>query len=126
MGCKTKYISSENKKLCIGSMSNRIFVQKRIIQYKGSGSEYSFTTVWTVWADVETRSGIDKFSGIVVDNAITHVFKIRKVSALTSEYWINWNDNRYKIESIETINENQFMLLYCIETGSDELNGSKA
>jgi SPP1 family predicted phage head-tail adaptor len=107
-------------------MSNRIEIQKRLVEYKNTQSVYSFETVWTVWADIETRSGIDKFSGIVVDGAITHIFKIRTISGLTSEYWVKFNNNRFKIESIETANEGQFMLLYCTETGSDTKDGSKS
>jgi len=126
MGCKKKYISSKDTKLCIGSMGYRIEIQKRNVQYKGTKSEYSFTTSWTVWADIETRSGVDKFSGIVVEDSITHIFKIRSISGLTSEYWVNWNDQRFEIQSIETLNEGSYMLLYSKNTGAYTLDGASA
>jgi head-tail adaptor len=107
-------------------MSNRIIIQKRLVEYRGTESVYSYEDEYTVWADIQTRSGIDKFSGIVVDGAVTHVFMIRTISGLTSERWINWNSTRFKIESIETANEGSFMLLYCTETGDDTKDGSKS
>lgn len=121
-----KNISSKSPKICIGKLSKRITLQTRQQNFASTGMIYTFVDVVSVWANVITRSGINKFSGINIDDNITHIWQIRRRSDITAEYWINYNDNRYKIESIEPMNEGNYLLLFCKLTGEDNLDGSES
>ena len=125
MACK-KNISSKSAKACIGGMSHRILIQKRNLEYRSSESRYTFTTTWTRWADIATTSGLRKFNGININEVPSHTFIIRTIDALTSEYWINYKSNYYRILSSETVSEGSFQKIYCRLTGEDDLDGSES
>lgn len=121
-----KDITSEKIKLCIGSMKHRIALQKRKQKFLSGGMTYTFETEWTVWAGLATKSGLIKFSGINIDQVPTHIWKIRKIEALTSEYWVNHEGQNYKILSVEAVNDGNFQLLYCRLAGDDTKGGAKS
>lgn len=121
---KQKIISSKKSKACIGRLSHRITINKREVTYQSSQSVYSFTPVWTVWADIITKSGLKQFNGINIEDISSHIFIVRKISDLTSEYWINYNDSNYRILSVETVNAGVHNKVHCRLTGEDDLDGS--
>jgi len=123
---KKKDITSKKAKLCIGSMSFRILLQKRLKVNKANRTEFSFETVHTVWAGKQTKDGLEKFSGININKIPDTIWKIRTISTLTSELWVNENDILYDIIKVERINGGDFQLIYCRETGSSSLNGNKS
>lgn len=116
--------TSSHPKVCIGRMCKRIQIQTRDVVYLSSRSEYSFTTVYTVWANVKTTDGLVRFSDININDNTTHIFYIRKIEGLTTEYWVNYNDNRYRILRTELMNDDKWHALYCKQTGDDDLDGS--
>lgn len=107
----------------LGSMSKRILIQKRKDVYTSSGNSLTYETVWTRWAELEAVSGLKQFNGINIDDTPTHICKIRSISTLTSEYWINYSSTLYRIVRVETYKE--FQVLYLKLTGSSSLNGAK-
>lgn len=107
----------------LGSMGKRILIQKRKDVYTSSGNSFTYETVWTRWAELEAVSGLKQFNGINIDDTPTHTCKIRAISTLTSEYWINYSSTLYRIVRVETYKE--FQVLYLKLTGSSSLNGAK-
>jgi head-tail adaptor len=124
MSCNKKSITSSGVKVCISSLDTRIVIQKREVVYYSGRSEYTFTDVYTVWANLKTKSGISKFSDVNINNVESHIWTIRKITGLTSEYWINYNNNRYRIIAVENIDGSQYQVIYSRLTGEDDLDGS--
>lgn len=119
-------LTPKKTKLCIGSMDKRIRIQKRLQRFQSGGQTLVFQTTWTVWAGVETRSGLEKFNEINIENVPTHIWRIRAIDDLTSEYWINYSGNNYRILSVETVNEGGHQLIYTRLTGVDSKGGAKS
>jgi head-tail adaptor len=121
-----KDITSKKIRQNIGSMRHRIDIQKRKDSFRATSQQFSFETVYTRWADIDTYNGLKKFSGINIEDTPTHIFKIRTIDALTSEFWILFDSTRFKIIKIEKANIGGHQIIYCKETGSSSLNGSDA
>lgn len=122
----TLKLTPKKPKLCIGSMNSRILIQKRTQKFLSGGMTYTFVTVWERWASIETKSGLQQFSDIDINQVPSHVFLIRKIDNITSEYWINYNEQYYRILSVETVNDGVYQKLYCRVTGKDDKGGSKS
>lgn len=123
-----KNISSSRVKQSIGKLTHRINIQKRDQEFKISGHQNTFITMFSVWADLETKSGIVKFNGVNIEEIPTHIWKVRTIKSLTSEYFISYNCNRYKIINVEQINERNlgFTLIYSRLLGEEKQAGSES
>jgi len=119
-------ITPKKPKLCIGGMSHRIKIQKRTQRFQSGGQVVVFETVWTVWSAIETRSGMVEFNDINIESVVTHIFKIRRLNDVTTEYWVNYKSNNYKILAVEHNNDADHTLLHCRLTGLDTKGGSKS
>ena len=126
MICEKKKIASTGIKVCVGRLNTRITIQKREVVYYSGRSEYTFVDVYTVWANLRTKSGVSKFSDVNINNVESHIWTIRKITGLTSEYWINYNDNRYRIISVETIDGSWYQVINSRLTGEDDIDGSSS
>jgi len=125
MSCR-KILSSKKPKACIGGLSKRITISTREVVFRHDETQCSFTVVWTRWADVTTKSGLQKFNGININKVPSHIWIMRTISTLTSEHWINYNNNNYRILSVESVNEGDYQKVYCRLTGEDDLDGSES
>lgn len=114
--------------ICAGDLTERIIIQSRDIKAPtGSSVNYAenFTTFKTVWAKVETTRGTELFDGVNVNNAYTHIFKIRYMANVSRENWIEYKSKAYDIVDVENVNEkNLFMYLRCIERGDKNKNAN--
>lgn len=123
---RKKDITSKGTSLNIGSMSFRIDILKREAVYAGTNTSFSFTIVYTVWADRETRDGLQKFSGINIDDVPSDLWKIRTIKNLTSEFWIRFDNELFRIIKVDTVNGGCHQIVSTRNTGSSSLNGSKS
>lgn len=123
---ETLNLTPKKPKLCIGSMSHRILIQKRTQKFLSGGMTYTFITVWERWAAIQTTSGLQQFSDIDINQVPSNIFLIRKIDSLTSEYWINYNEQYLRILSVEAVNDGVHQKLYCRVTGKDTKEGSKS
>ena len=119
-------IGKKKKKVCIGSMSSRIKIQKRVETFLSTGKTYTFVDVWEVWANKTGVGGYQKFSGININDIPTDVFNIRDIEEITSEYWVNYEGDRYRIIEIRDVEDDRFKALYCRQTGVDTKEGAKS
>ena len=107
-------------------MDRRIQIQKRITTYRAKENNYNFETVYTVWANKETKDGLQKFNGININDIPSDFFKIRKIADLTSEYFILDGDERFRILKVENVNKGAHQILHCRDAGKSSLEGSKS
>lgn len=121
-----KNVGTPRKRMCIGKMDKRILIQKRTQRHTSSGMVYTFETVYTLWANLKTNNGLERFSDINISEAWSHLWKVRKNKNITTEYWVNYDDNNYKLISINHLDDARYTFLYSRETGDDDLQGSQS
>lgn len=124
-------LSGVRRKVNIGDLFAVISIQNRNILPDTVTDEYylNFTETDTdggtgrlangeVWANVESLdSGVTVFDSVGVEQAVSHVFKIR-YEPITTEQWLLWEGSRYNIVTIENLeNRNEFLKLNCIFKG---------
>jgi SPP1 family predicted phage head-tail adaptor len=119
-------IKRKNRAVCIGDMRDKITVQVRSITPPAAGG-VDFTEVFTedktIWAMVETRSGVEIFDGTNLVGVATHYFYIRYLSNLTAESWVKFKSKYFDILDIQNFEErDDFMLLRCNERGTVNKN----
>ena len=119
--------------VCIGNMNKRISIFTRAITTPidptGFDVDYTenFTLLDQVWAMIQTPDGQTIFDGIGTEKIVSDIFYIRYIDGLTAENWITYNDNRYDIQMVENIEQNNlFQKLSCIVRGADDLAASEA
>lgn len=101
-------------KVCTGSLNKRIQIQTRHIKPPiGDSVDYTeeFTNIITVWAMLETVTGITIFDDTNVEQIVTHDFYIRYIPNVTFEKWILFDEQYYDIIRVENFQENN---LYCL------------
>jgi len=107
--------------VCLGDMIHRIAINTRTqtvpIAVPGQYSE-TFVKVLDVWAFIETVKELEMFDSSNVSHVVSHKMIIRWLPYLTSEYWIKYKNEYYKIVSMQDMeNENRFQLLFCTTRG---------
>ena len=87
-----------------------------------------FQNVVHVWASVKTVNGATIFDSVNTEQVITHIFTTRYLGlGITSENWIIYNNNRFKILAVENIDEqNMYTRMRCILRGSVSKEATKA
>ena len=119
-------ICGRRRQVCIGSMDKLITLQIRALTEPVENSvDYSegFTAIENVWADVKTTSRGE----VVFDRAnqarqVSHIFGIRYRDDVTTETWIEYEDNKYDILDTEDLEErHDFLLLKSVRKGDKTL-----
>lgn len=120
MGCTTK-ISKPSSELCLGDLNQQIDILARAITVPDlSGVDYgeAFTQIITIWASVETKTGVQIFDGTNLVGTATHIIYVRYIPNVTFEDWVLLKGQYYAILSVENINEDdQFLKLSCVLRG---------
>lgn len=125
MSCK---IPIKKRKICIGDLKNKINIQRRIkksLSVDDPKLSLVFENIATnVWSAVQTVNGFESFdnAGINPLSQTTHKFYIRKARSfnVTSQNFILFKDQRYKILKVENLDEqDEFLLLYALKKGDD-------
>jgi SPP1 family predicted phage head-tail adaptor len=125
-----KNIRATKRDICIGDLDSRIKIQVRTLKAPESGVDFTeeFTEVKEVWAMVQTSRGLEFFDDTGLNTTFTHKFYIRFSSSfsITSEDWLEWNNQRYDIVEVENLDErNEFLLLKAIKKGDKDINANK-
>lgn len=130
-----------NNKNCIGNFDKYIQIVRRKIQ----SAEYTnnqdvvidedFTNIVHVWAKIETTKGAQIFDEVSITQDVNYKFTTHWLGdeivngnpRLDKDCSIIYNNNRYKIFSVENINEeNRYICLRASLAGSVLKNASKA
>ena len=136
--CACNSIKIKNSSVCTGDLRFRIKIQERS---KAASSDITsmnyveeFKDLFTYYAAVETNRGRESFSQVGTnsqgaDSAYTHKFYIRFSNQCvpTSENWIEYDCDKYKILSVENLGErNKFLALRCVKKGTKSKDANLA
>ena len=111
-------------KVCVGDLDKRVKIQTSSISPINSPNSVSttaFSTILTVWAMIKTNANSRYIDGVNIENVLNTDFFIRYTSSIDFEQqlWIEFNNNRFKITSIENIDkDNKFIRLRTSEKGT--------
>ena len=108
----------------IGSMRHKITLHTRDIQAPAYGSVdfgEKFTPI-EAWAQIITPRGKSIFDEVGDEVAITHEFKVRYDSAITSQKFLQTSDGRrYRVLDVENFDEDRiYMRLITTDRGLNE------
>lgn len=127
-----KKIVREKKRICTGSLKTRIIISLRSIKapsFNNVDFDEEFNDIRTVWAYCETVSGLTEFDDSNIEEIVTHIFYIRYIPSINinTVNWIEHRNKRYKIITVENINdENEFLLIKTNSRGLKEFNMNKS
>ena len=124
-------ITKKNRRLCVGSMRDRIVISgRKILEPEFGDTDFTeqFQDGVERWATVNTIKGKTVFAGIGVDVALSHEIYIRYDKCVTSESWIVLTDNtRLDVVMVEDLDERrEFMRLLCQDRGDKDAAASRA
>lgn len=121
-------IRIKKRRICAGDLKEQVVIQLRAIKAPQSGSvdfDEDFSNQQTVWAAIETKSGIEKFDGVNLISTASHFIYIRYTADIDVERWITYNGDRYQILDAENLEErNEFYLLRCSPLGDKTLQAN--
>lgn len=115
----------KKRKICSGDLRSQVQIQTRSIK-PPSLNEYEFNeefeTTSTVWALIETKSGLQVFDGVNTIETPSHNIYIRYIEGVTFENWLIFEDNKYTILDVEDLEErHEFYLLRCSKFGNKDV-----
>lgn len=112
----------KSRQICIGDMRDQITLENRSIRPEEVDFIEDFTTVITVFALIETARGLESFDGANIINLVTHKIWIRFIPGITEETWVLFDDRRFDIMDVESLDERKdFLLLRCKERGQKDI-----
>ena len=111
-------INIKRRKVCFGDLNRKIILHVKSINAPETPSDFDYNQVFTspvtVWAAIQTITGKEIFDGINLIGTVTHVFYIKFKSGLTTESFLEYNSNYYKILRLEDLDlNNEYMSLSC-------------
>ena len=120
MTCKSKMpVKSLNQKVQVqsrGMVGSHIGIVDLVEQFVNLG---------VLWGEFKTGGrGYRFFGGVGVSDGVTHTFTTRYTTVIqvTNQEWVLYENTRYKVDSVENINEEKkFLRLYLIKQGSLDL-----
>lgn len=128
-----KKLTRTKTQVCIGSLNRQIDIFVRAITPPlnsiGTLVDYGedFTLLATVWSMIETPKGKTIFDEVGTEKVVTNIFYVRRLSSLTSQNWIVYKNNRYDIQMVTDLEENNlFQKIFAIIRGADTKEATKA
>lgn len=108
----------------IGRLRHRMQIQSYSeIQDSTHGTLKTWTTLYTVFAEIVPVKGYTTFDTQQINEAITHKITIRWQPYITSELWLLKDSRRFRIRNVRNLLEtNRFLEMLCEEVfyGFDE------
>lgn len=88
--------------MIIGKMDQRITIQTFTASRGSSGEELASWTNWkTVWAEVNSLSGLENFNSPTTLAEVSHKIKLRYVVGVLPTMRINWREKQLEIIFID-------------------------
>jgi len=104
-----------NKNEVVGKMRERVVLQNRTIFQSNSGFQSeTYTTVATLWAAVDYKTGFEEEDADKIVGQQKILFTIRYNANVTIKSRFNYRNDLYQIERIEVSNDRRF--IYCLGT----------
>lgn len=108
----------------IGRLRHRVQIQSYSeVQDSTHGTIKTWTTLYTVFAEIVPVKGYTTFDTQQINEAVTHKITIRWQPYITSELWLLKDSRRFRIRNIRNLLErNRFLEMLCEEVfyGLDE------
>lgn len=108
----------------IGRLRHRVQIQSYSeVQDSAHGTIKTWTTLYTVFAEIIPVKGYTTFDTQQINEAVTHKITIRWQPYITSELWLLKDSRRFRIRNIRNLLEtNRFLEMLCEEVfyGLDE------
>ena len=128
MACATK------KRVCIGQLDKYIQIESRNIKapVNANPSDVDADEIFDnrihLWANIKTSVGEAIFDGANIEQTVTHIITFNYPGFTVSvEDWIIYDNRRFKIMSVENINEDGiFISVRCVDRGIDTKQATKA
>lgn len=118
-----KRIKRKSRKICLGDMREQIEINIRAIKAPVDGSvdfSEAFQKVETVWAMVETKTGVEIFDGTNLLGVATHFMYIRFLADIDFTNWVKFKSQYFDILDVQNLEErDEFYLLRCSLRGDD-------
>lgn len=101
----------------IGKLRHRVQIQSYSETQDATHRTYkTWTTVLTVWADIEPVKGLVTFDTKQIGEGVTHKITMRYQEYVTTERWIYFESRRFRIRAVRNLQErNRFLELLCEE-----------
>lgn len=125
---KCQAIRKNNKKICIADFDKKIKIQSYSTAISNIGDiGVSFIDIAEVWAFIKTRNNASFIADVNIADITTIEFYIRYLDVdLNKQIFIEFEGNRYKINSIENIDKDaKIIVLRATERGNKELNANR-
>ena len=132
MGACNK-ICLKNNKICISSLKHPKQILKRSLVRKNilnPDYDEDIEVVADIWAGLETNKGTQEFNNVGINSSgrsiqsYTHKFYTRFLNNcdITSENWIEFKCNKYRILRVENLDEmDEVLILYAVLHGDSDL-----
>ena len=121
----------KRRRVCYGDLNRQVILHTRSIVPPDTPDDYDydeeFTAPVTIWAAIQTvtglqSAGIEIFDGVNLLGLASHTFFIKFKSGLTSESFLEYKTEYYKILRIENLDENdEYMALYTAKRGDKSI-----
>jgi SPP1 family predicted phage head-tail adaptor len=101
----------------IGSLRLRVQIQTYTeAQDNTHRTIKTWTTVKTVWADIQPVKGLVTFDTKQIGEGVTHKITVRYQPNINTEHWLYMNSRRFRIRSVRNLQErNRYLELLCEE-----------
>lgn len=131
---KCDYKRRKKTIVCTGNMRKQIILLTRNLDTKGNiftdpiGLENTFTTLATVWAMNEDAKGQEVFDSVGLRiGQHTDNWYIRYFEGITSQTWVQFEEDYYKILNVRDLQRNHLYLkLECEFRGSTLKDAARA
>ena len=106
------------KAIRIGELRKRVIIQSysdTIVVASKAQLNTNYADIATVWAKVRQLSGFAVTKSKNIGAAVTHEIIIKFRSDVTTEEWIDYDGNKYRIRTVEDAGDEKkrFLILMC-------------
>ena len=119
-----KRIKRKSRKICIGDMREQVEINISTITAPVDGSvdfDEVFQKIETVFALIETKTGVEIFNGTNLIGVATHFIYIRFIPNFDFTNWIRFKNQLFDILDVQNLEErDEFYLLRCSLRGDDK------
>lgn len=118
-------IKGNHKKIDIGELKHRIEINLRSIQAPNSGVDFdeNFSDTIRPFAMIKSIAPKEIVNGTNIEGVATHLIGIRYKAGITTQNWIKFDNEFYKIlKTDDGVSTNKrYLLMYCCLRGDADL-----
>jgi SPP1 family predicted phage head-tail adaptor len=123
-----KQVNIKRTKYCSSDLTKKIKIQERKQSNRAGeyNTNFTYTTLFSPWAGIIDIKGFTTQDGVQINDGASKKFIVRYNSAITSELYLELNDNLYEILLVNNVEENnEWMELRTKLLGDKDLKGAE-